>query len=223
MVQVDAARERRRMREVAREYEKKGYTVIREPEGEGLPPFLRGFHLDLIAYGETENVVVKIASTASLRGSKELVPLAEAIQRREGWRFELVVTNPRDSFLPEIGAVRAEKFSPSELRERLPVATYLLDVDEAAALLFAWSVVEAILRLMAEDAGEHVEGKQPLYVLQQLTMLGLLDRGDYESFREALQVRNAIIHGLRPLEPLADVTMQLTQRAKELLRSDVAA
>lgn len=40
-------------RRLAREYRKRGYSVIEQPRGDDLPPFLRQFSPDLIATGAT--------------------------------------------------------------------------------------------------------------------------------------------------------------------------
>ena len=59
----DEVRERRKIREIARDYRRAGYRVVIDPSGSEIPPFLGGYRPDLVAIGDTESVIVKVKST----------------------------------------------------------------------------------------------------------------------------------------------------------------
>ena len=59
----DGIRERRKIREVAREYRRAGYEVLVEPSGPQVPAFLGDYRPDLIAVGDRESVVIEVKST----------------------------------------------------------------------------------------------------------------------------------------------------------------
>src|SRR5689334_13639593 len=88
-------REIRRLREIAREYESRGYRVVVEPGEPDLPNWLQTLRPDLLAQGNGENVIVEVRSSASIRGSQDVSEIAEMIDEHPEWRFELVVSNPR--------------------------------------------------------------------------------------------------------------------------------
>ena len=87
---------RRRLLEVKREYEEQGYKVLLEPRGAELPEFLSQFSPDLIAYSDTENVVVAVKSRSTLVGSSDFLALTDVVNARPGWRLDLDVTNPQN-------------------------------------------------------------------------------------------------------------------------------
>src|ERR1044071_7700689 len=93
------AREHQRLLEVAREYRERGYDVIIEPRSDQLPGFLAPFRIDMLARNSEEHVVVEVRTQASLSDAPELDAVAQALQDHPSWRFELVVTNPKDRSL----------------------------------------------------------------------------------------------------------------------------
>ena len=92
---ADAA-EKRKLRSIARQYERDGYRVTVPERGGDLPAFLQGFTPDLIAESEGDRVVIELKRSDAVPGSNELRDLAERVSGEPGWRFELV-TLPRSS------------------------------------------------------------------------------------------------------------------------------
>ncbi len=76
--------ERRRLRDVAREYQRKGYQVLVEPRGSDLPVFLQNLGPDLIAHNGEEWVVVEVKSKTSLVRDPHLSQLTEVVSSRPG-------------------------------------------------------------------------------------------------------------------------------------------
>ena len=62
--------EKRRLREVVREYEELGYEVRVAPRASDLPEFLREFERELIAYNGHEGVVVESSRVRRWQGAK---------------------------------------------------------------------------------------------------------------------------------------------------------
>jgi hypothetical protein len=91
-----STREQQRLREIAREYRQRGYDVIIEPRADQLPGFLAPFRIDMLARSAEETVIVEVRTQESLSDTPELDAVAQALQDHASWRFELVVTNPKD-------------------------------------------------------------------------------------------------------------------------------
>src|SRR6266508_4502079 len=91
----DDIRERRKIREIAREYRRAGYEVLVEPAGPQVPAFLGDYRPDLIALGERESVVIRVKAIRGFDRSEVNREVAARVDKQPGWRFELVVTGPR--------------------------------------------------------------------------------------------------------------------------------
>jgi hypothetical protein len=89
--------ERRRLLRLAREYRRAGYEVMLYPQPESLPEVLQGCSIALVAKGNDETVVADVRSRPNLtqNGPADLRRLTENVESIPGWRFSLIVTNPR--------------------------------------------------------------------------------------------------------------------------------
>jgi len=200
-------REKRRLREVAREYRDKGYDVVLRPDAATLPACLAGFRIDLLARSPTDNVLVEIRSQQTLAGATDLAQMAEAVSCLPGWRLELVVTNPREKLLAESGA---EPLTGTEIRERLAQVRELIHGGRLdAAALLAWSATEGALRRLAREEAVALEDPAPLPLVKQLYSLGIVSRADYDTIVEAIPLRNTLAHGYQIGRIDPDVIRQL--------------
>jgi uncharacterized protein YutE (UPF0331/DUF86 family) len=216
--------ENKRLLEVAREYERQGYRVVRRPGKAELPDFLSGFTPDLIAYGAAENVVVEVRSKSTLSGAEDLTSLSSAVNATPGWRLDLVVTNPRSASVID---TRAEELDRDGIRARVETVRHLLRVteedEEDAAALLAWSAAEATLRAVARRHTIALEREQPALIVKKLYSLGALGREEYEVLQEALRFRNAIVHGYRLPESKRAIVDELMNTVTGWLETDLVS
>lgn len=212
--------ERRRLNAVAREYRKKGYRVFVRPIPDELPAFLHGFEPDMIALGDHESVVVEVRSKRTLTDpTQHLGKLAEAVNAQQGWRLELVVTNPRhdDANLP-----RGVEPDVREIWGKVGTARELLDDGQTElAALVAWSAVEAAPRRVAAANDIALDYPQPEWVIRQLVIDGVLGQDDYSLLRQSLRERHLIVLGFQPEARPDDWVPRPIERTTDLL-SDVA-
>jgi REase_AHJR-like protein len=187
------ARERQRLQRLAAEYRTRGFDVHIAPSGKELPSFLQGFRPDMIAKKGDINVVIEVTAQESLKGQRGVQELATAVEGQRGWRFELVVTNPR----PEPEVERAsELVSERTITQRLASVEGLrTEGNWEAALLLTWTVFEAEMRRMLKREGKADEKRSALSGLKTLYSLGLLNRQDYDILDRSLRLRNQITHG----------------------------
>src|SRR5207245_9046654 len=133
---------------VERRYKRRGYNVRRRPRGDDLPQFLSGFEPDMIAYNDQESVVVEVKPRADLPASGYLMELANVVNAQQGWQLDLAVVNPKT---PPLVDEDVEKLGQTEIAARIRAVRQLVKVrQDEAAILLAWSTVEAALRLLAE-------------------------------------------------------------------------
>jgi len=216
------APERRRLLELAREYRTAGYEVIVAPEAGQLPDFVAPYYPDMIAWNQQETVVFAVKSQKTLAASPELPAIAEAVHGRTGWRFELVVTNPRER--ATFVTATEQLLSPAEIQRRLREADFLAEQEAGeAAFLLAWSATEAVVRTLA--VRERVAGEKDAFefIVKNLFAHGILERSHYETLTEAVKVRNTLVHGYKEPQALATLLHRVIAVTGHLLNETAGA
>jgi uncharacterized protein YutE (UPF0331/DUF86 family) len=223
MTTPTTSRERERLLTIANEYRDKGYEVEFQPSPEDLPDFLKNYRPNLIARRHDEAVVVEVASRHSLNdySSQYLSRLAQIVEQHPTWRLDLVMTNPEE-------VLNLSK--PKDSLQKQEIVSQLLGVRQLAqqhlesALLYAWSLVEATLRLVAENEKFSFQrSKSPSYLIKLLVTEGVISREEYELLMNALSLRHTIAHGFKTTQltpnsvySLIDITEQLLKTLSEV-------
>ncbi|CAN5563571.1 hypothetical protein BH10CHL1_BH10CHL1_07210 [soil metagenome] len=211
--------ERRRLLELAREYRKLGYEVITEPTQEQLPDFLATLQPDMIASNQQEHVVIEVKSQRTLTNSPELKEIANAIQGKNGWRFELVVTNPREK--DWIKTTSDSLLNRSEVLYRLQEARHLSEQEHGeAAFLLAWSAVEAVLRNLVAKVAVSSEHATSESIVKNLFAYGLIDKEQYETLLAGMAIRNSIVHGYQDPHSYATSLHELFALTEHLINEE---
>lgn len=178
------------LRKKAGEYRKKGYEVALEETLDFLP----GYRADLIARKDGKTKVVEVKSRSSLAANPKIRELAEIIDSKLGWSFELLlVAQPEKLEAPE-GERPLER---GNILQRIEEAENLLAAGHSdAAFLLSWAACEAALRMLIREHGEPGNGiTTTKHVLNQATFLGILSREEYRRLTHVQKYRNAIAHG----------------------------
>ncbi len=90
--------ERRKVRQVARELTREGYTVQAEIRGRRLPTAIGPLRIvpDIVAIRNGQSVVVEVTTPDGLaKAQTQLEALADYVAKRADTSFRLVVTKPR--------------------------------------------------------------------------------------------------------------------------------
>ncbi len=205
---------RQKVQEIAAEYQARGYEVLVEPDPEKLPEFLANFQPDLVARGPNESVVVEIKVGIKTAASERFQEIAETIQRHPGWKFSLVVIDPRSD---EVAPPTQQLLDRKEVADRLERANELLSTGTAdAAFLLLWTSVEALLRHIAPREGLPLERVPSSSLIKELFSSGILSRSQLDVAQRAFSVRNALVHGFETAR-LDETARELTQLAQQLL------
>lgn len=210
--------QRKRLLKLAEEYRNKGYEILLHPKSEDLPDFLKNYSPDLIVRRQDEAVVVEVKSRSWLNSSSTqyLKNLAQTIEQRPGWRFELVMINPDDT----IYFIKAESsLQEDEIKSGLQIARQLLKRHPESASLYLWSLTEATLRLVAEKEGLSLRKFDPLHLIKQLATEGIISQSDYQLLMNWLSLRNAIAHGFKTTPITQDSIYELVEMTENLLKA----
>ena len=132
-------------RKTAEEYRRKGYEVVLDAPLDFLP----GFYADLVVRKHDEVKVIEIKSRSSLAANPRITELAQAVDSRPGWSFELLlVAEPEKLDSPE----GARSFDRERVLQRLDEAEKSLASGlSEAALVLAWSACEAAARVLVAE------------------------------------------------------------------------
>ena len=180
--------EQKKLKEIASQYEKVGYHVVIDPSN--MPSFLKNYQVDLVALSDEDNILVEIVSQESMRNREKLERLAKLIEGRKNWRFELVVTNPKDQNQSK------QDISVQEIINRLIESQTLINSKQyQAALLIAWSATEAIMRRLAQKNDIKKGINTPIKLTKNLYSLGVIGKSDYDVLILAAKTRNQLAHG----------------------------
>ncbi|WP_228049981.1 hypothetical protein [Tychonema sp. LEGE 06208] len=209
--------ERERLLKLAEEYREKGYEISFHPNSEDLPDFLKSYRPDLIVRRGEESVVIAVKSRASLNSpsSTYLRNLAQAVAENPGWRFELVMTNSEDAVeLPKA----EDSFQEHEIELGLQVAKQLVTQHLESAMLYSWSLVEATLRIVAQKEELSLQRLDPLYLVKQLTVEGVISKSEYQLLMNACSLRNSIAHGFKTTQLTQKSVCELIEVTEQLLK-----
>jgi hypothetical protein len=205
---------RQKLQEIAAEYEIRGYEVHVEPSPESLPEFLAGFHPDLVARGPNESVVVEVKVGTKTAASERFRELAEIVQRQPGWRFSLVVIDPRSD---EVAPATQPLLDRTEIADRLARANEFLNTgSKDAAFLLLWVSVEALLRHIATREGLPLERVPSSSLMKELFSLGVLSRSELDLAQRAFSVRNSLVHGFEA-PGVGQIAGELARLGQQLL------
>jgi REase_AHJR-like len=220
-MEAATSREKQRARDIAKEYRSKGYEVIEQPSPEQLPKFLAGYHPDVLVQKGDEAIIVEVKSRSSLTKDPRIRELARLVQAEPHWNFELVVVGEEEQLNAPEGA---HPFERDDIPRGIDAAERLVASGfSEAALLLAWSTVQATVRLLSEEEGLVLEGLNPLSILTQATSNGVIARDDYKFLTKVMNYRNALVHGFKPIDFDLTVVKKLISTTKRLLQSIDAA
>ncbi len=203
--------EEKKIQSVANQYKKDGYDVILDADK--MPEFLKGMQVDMVALSDSENVLIEVVSRVSVKDREKLEHLAKIVYGREKWRFELIVTNPKDELQQDISLL--------EIVHRIEESKYLINKKlYFAAIMLAWSATEAVMRALAEREGIKSKTRSPIQLTKTLYSLRAIGKSTYEILMQAAKLRNNIAHGYQ-IDSIAidskSTTIELIRKTSELM------
>lgn len=203
------------LQRVAKQYEDEGYAVTIRPAADKLPPFAKGFAVDLLATRARENVLVSVKrDRAELEADPKVSRQAEVAGAQPGWRYDVVILEP------SAPRRRPEYREPSieQIERMLAEAEHVAGVSPRGAFVLAWAGLEAAMRRTGQRAGVGGGiGTQPLTLVRELYSSGRLSPEDFRRVEESRVMRTEVIHGLEPPAVNADAVRGIVALARKLL------
>jgi REase_AHJR-like protein len=210
----------RRIRDVARQYRKRGYDVVVHPQGDHLPEFLSGFEPDIIAKKDGDSVVIEVKTQARLQGSNEIVSIAEKVAKETGWRFELDVTNPTMGI--SLAAPVVSELVANVLRNADAISKIGL---RDAAVVYVSSAIEALVQELARRLGIASDEDSFSGLLRKMVYRGAIDHELFEELQGLYDERTRIMHQASPgARVSAEDLIRVVEKLKVILsETEIAA
>ncbi len=129
------------------------------------------------------------------------------VQDKQGWKFEVVIVGIDE----EISRLEeTESYGEEDIADKIEDAKKLRDLNHfEAAFLYIWSANEAALRLISESEELEVKSYIPSHLIKGLVTEGIISKKDYEMLMAAMKMRNAIVHGYKPIKFRPDIIDEL--------------
>ncbi|RVU14771.1 hypothetical protein [Methylobacterium oryzihabitans] len=191
------------MGRLRRDVGKRGWTFHVQPSSEVIPEFLKGYQPDALGIGPDGGIVIKIRVRGRETQAESLADLAKLVESQNGWELRVFYVSPPAEVAPGLPAPTS-----GELASGLAEARVLLDgVHERAALVMAWSLLEAMARLVSPtEEKARARPLSPVQAVQTLAEMGYLEEADARRLRDLTRLRNAVVHGgLGTIVPAHDV------------------
>lgn len=211
MMQPDRTREHSRQKAVARRYKSLGYDVTERPAPDLLPEFLQGMTPDVVARSESDNVVIEVKMHASLKGSNDLVNLADRISEHPDWRFELVVLDDDEN-----GRVVNGEAVFEQMLESASYASSMKMFNMAYVYLTA--ILGGLAEEVAKGHGVRVDHKSVEALMGDLGFKGVVTQDIVEESLAAFSVRNSIVHAFRERTDVSENDVEALANLCERLR-----
>ncbi len=185
---------------LAERYRRQGYTVTVNPSLTKLPPFAKGFKIELLAERPDGNVLVSAKpSTAEIERDTTLADLADVVGRYPGWRFDMTLLQAPEP--PARSAPRdATDLTRAQIEKMLGDAQKMYDSGfKPQAAITAWSAFESAMRHRLRSMGQKAGyGTPPRSMLNALISAGEIDHGEFRDLDGISNLRNVIVHGFEP-------------------------
>lgn len=184
--------ESRKVKEIAKEYMEKGYEVIIEPYPNNLPDFLKIYRPDILASKGNERIVIEVKSRMTISKSEYLIELANRIEKNEGWKFELVLTNPKKK------KIEYQTISIKTIKDKLNSINQLVSANQIdAAFILSWATFEAATRILLKLEQPKSEPElAPNALIKQLYSYGIIGKMSYNQLNRISKKRNEVVHGI---------------------------
>ena len=178
-----------------------GYEVIPDPSPEDLPPFLGQWHPDAIAIGKRPSLLVEVFRKEGSRELKKVHELRSLLADHDDWELRVFYFSSLEPTLRAVGGAITT--------EAIRAARNVSGMEPRAAMLFAWSIMEAVARDKIETAG--TRPLNPNALVNLLAGEGYVDQNQANRMFELAKVRSQVAHGQIDFEAnVGDVLWILT-------------
>ena len=186
-----------------------GFQVVLRPSQKALPPFLKDYRPDAVAYKGTRKIAIQVMSDGADVGVK-FERIRRSFADQPDWELRLVYNAPTefDGAVP----VASQRLIEDRITQ---IEASLNSVGLSAALLAAWAAFEAAARAVLPT--RFVTPQPPAQLLEVLAADGYITPDEADDLRELSRLRNYVAHGRLDIEPSREQVERVIAATRELL------
>jgi hypothetical protein len=178
--------ERSVLEAVMAHYKAEGFDFFVRPSPALLPAFMKGYRPDAIAIRPDKKIAIEVTRPGG--PGERAKGLQERFSGQDDWEF-VVFYAP-----PGAGVERIKAASREAIAHGIQAAIELRDTGKpAAALVMAWSALEAIGRVLLPD--RLARPQPPASLIEILASEGYITPSEAKKLRDAAVTENAVAHG----------------------------
>ena len=177
-------------RRVAERYRDEGFDVRVHPSADDLPLDLGGYRPNLIATRGSERLLIAVRGSVMQSSIDRLIEAADRV-RTTPWKLLLVTGDD----VPGELMPGADLALPEWPEIHHQITKLDGERDGPATLLFAWVVMEAVLRRHALDVSLPIHRLPTSGLIKQLYTQGELPAEPFETLMGLLDQRGRVAHG----------------------------
>jgi hypothetical protein len=173
---------------------------------DAVPPFLGDCHPALIAEREDDHVVIEVKPARALKGSNDLVKLAERVAAEPGWRLELVALKSEDN--------DTSLLSPGWLDRMLQRVA--VGENDVLASTYLAEVLTYLLRGLALRNKLRLRDKSAASAAYELAFAGVIDNDVLHKITDVFDWQESIMHEQPTSHAAADQIATMLSLCREL-------
>lgn len=192
-------------------YEEVGYDFQPYPDPDHLPEFMGNYRPDAIASKGNEKIAIEVKSQRSPSADLTIRRIRQIFEGHKDWQLRVIfiTDDPQE-------AVSIPSSTPEIIQRRLTEVRELLKLGYArAAILLAWSLLEAVARIVEPSSGKRPYS--PGTIVQTLAMSGHIAPELERQLRQLINLRNRLVHGDLEAEPSIDEVEMLLSAVEDAL------
>ena len=162
-----------------------GYEFHRNPDPKMLPKFLKGIEPDAIATGLKQSLLIEVFQREGKQKKKKVRKLQNLLKGQDDWDLRVIYFS---SLKPKLYSLER-----TMIRDAAHKTQQIADINSGAALLFAWSTLEAAARERMGLIGEHPLTAASL--VNALASEGVISQLEAKELFEIAKIRNEVAHG----------------------------
>lgn len=162
-----------------------GYEVIPAPGPADLPPFLADRRPDAIAIGKRPSLLVEVFRKDGNRELARVRELQSCIQGHDDWQLRVFYFSSLEPTLQPV--------PNAATMDAIQAARNVSVIEPRAALLLAWSIMEAVARETIETTGPRA--LNPNALVNLLVGEGHIDQDQANEMFRLSKLRSAVAHG----------------------------
>ena len=162
-----------------------GYEVVPAPSPADLPPFLADRRPDAIAIGKHPSLLVEVFKKRGIRELAKVRELQSHLQGHDDWQLRVFYFSSLEpTFQPVPSAATMDA---------VQAARNVSSTEPRAALLLAWSIMEAVARETIETTGPRA--LNPSALVNLLVGEGYIDQDQASEMFRLSKLRSKVAHG----------------------------